>query len=408
MTENSTFTITSSPHLRHSDSTRKIMWTVVVALLPALLASGYFFGWRAIYVSLLSVLVAVVSEAVCQLIRKQPVTVADGSAIITGLLVAFCMPPTVRWFVPVIGSASAIVLAKQVFGGLGHNIWNPALVGRAIVHSAFPVDMNPSSYPVIRTSPGNGMLAQVGDFFHRLTIDVGTVAHPISPESAVDVVSGASPLAVIKRNLAYAPDRLAEVADSLPQKFEVVFQRLDFSPEAPVDLLHAFVGNIGGNIGEVSALMLLVGAALMLARGVIGWRVPLFYIASFALLIAVLPLPLGGQGDGRWVWGAALQAGGIGWQYILMHLFTGGLMLGALYMATDMVSSPMTSKGLIIFAVGCGVLTALIRLYGGFPEGVSYAILLMNTAVPVIDRWTRPRTFGTGKVAKQKPAEVKV
>lgn len=146
--------VTSSPHIRTSDTTRRIMWTVVVALLPALLAGGYYFGWRAMYVSGLSVLAAMVSEAICQMIRKKPINVTDGSAIITGLLVAFCMPATVRWFVPVVGSAAAIVLAKHVFGGLGHNIWNPALVGRALVHNSFPVDMNPSSYPIIRTSPG--------------------------------------------------------------------------------------------------------------------------------------------------------------------------------------------------------------------------------------------------------------
>lgn len=407
--------VTSSPHLRSADTTRRIMWTVVLALLPALLAGGYFFGWRAFYVTTLSVAAAIGSEALCQLIRRKPVTVADGSAIITGLLVAFCMPPTVRWFVPVIGAATAIILAKHVFGGLGHNIWNPALVGRAFVHNSFPVDMNPAEYPVIRSSPDGSLWSYVTDIFHRFSIDVGSVTHKAT---SADVVSGATPLSVIKRDLMSMPERLGDAAQSLPDKFEVIFQKLDFSAMQPVDLIHAFFGDIGGNIGEISALMLLAGAVLLLARRVISWHVPVIYIGTFALLIAVLPLPLGagataagaagdGGEGGRWVWAAALMGGQPGWSFILMHLLTGGLLLGALYMATDMVTSPMTIKGMIIFAAGCGVLTALIRLYGGFPEGVSYAILLMNSTVPVIDRWTRPRIFGTRTRKAARPAEVK-
>lgn len=397
--------VTSSPHLRSADTTRRIMWTVVLALLPALLAGGYFFGWRAFYVTTLSVAAAIGSEALCQLIRRKPVTVADGSAIITGLLVAFCMPPTVRWFVPVIGAATAIILAKHVFGGLGHNIWNPALVGRAFVHNSFPVDMNPAEYPVIRSSPDGSLWSYVTDAFHRFSVDVGSVT---TEATSADVVSGATPLSVIKRDLMIMPERLGDAAQNLPDKFEVVFQKLDLSATQPVDLIHAFLGDIGGNIGEISALMLLAGAVLLLARRVITWHIPVVYIGAFALLIAVLPLPVGGgDGDGgRWVWAAALMGGQAGGSFILMHLLTGGLLLGALYMATDMVTSPMTIKGMIIFAAGCGILTALIRLYGGYPEGVSYAILLMNSTVPVIDRWTRPRVFGTRKKSRT-VAEVK-
>jgi Na+-translocating ferredoxin:NAD+ oxidoreductase subunit D len=397
---------TSSPHVRDPDSTRRIMWTVNLALLPALLAGGYFFGWRAFYVSGLSVLAAMASELLCQKLRKKPMTLGDGSAIITGLLVAFCMPPTVRWFVPVVGSAAAIILAKQVFGGLGNNIWNPALVGRAFVHNAFPVDLNPPAYPLIRTTPGEGVGAWIADFFHRLTIDVGSVVHPVTPEAAPDVISGATPLAVIKDSLIGRPEEFVHAAETIPAKFEIVFQRLGAGTAQPAGLLDAFVGNIGGNIGEISAVLLLAGAALMLARRVITWHIPVTYLASFALLMAILPLPLGGE-DSRWIWAPALLGGSAGLNYVLMHLLTGGLMLGALYMATDMVTSPMTVKGLIIFGIGCGLLTALIRLYGAFPEGVSYAILLMNTTVPIIDRFTRPRTFGTRTSKAQKPAEAK-
>ncbi|MBN2584424.1 MAG: RnfABCDGE type electron transport complex subunit D, partial [Planctomycetes bacterium] len=159
-------------------------------------------------------------------------------------------------------------------------------------------------------------------------------------------------------------------------------------------LWDAFWGNIGGNIGEVSALLLLVGVIYLVIKGYVRWYSPALYLGTVAVLAAVLPLPLGPEGS-RWVWAAALRAGGDGLTYPLYHLVCGGLMLGSLYMATDMVTSPLTPKGQMIFAVGCGVLTVLIRLYGGYPEGVCYSILLMNTAVPLIDRWTRPRVFGT-------------
>ncbi|HOI55840.1 MAG TPA: RnfABCDGE type electron transport complex subunit D [Phycisphaerae bacterium] len=378
-------TVSSSPHIRQTDSTAKIMWSVVAALTPALVLSGYLFGWRALWVTGLSVLTAVVCEALAQRLRKTPVTIGDGSAVITGILVAFCMPATVHWYVPVFGSAAAILIAKQCFGGLGCNIWNPALVGRAIVHVSFAKDMNPSSYPVVHVEPSSSWLS---DVLRHFTIDVTAAGDAAA--TAVDAITGPSPMAILKKGLA-SPDALV---GSPAEQFTHVLRG-----QAP-HLWDAFWGNIGGNIGEVSALLLLAGVVYLVVKGYVRWYSPALYLGTVAVLAAVLPLPLGPEGA-RWVWAAALRSGPDGMLYPLYHLVCGGLMLGALYMATDMVTSPLSPRGQMVFAVGCGVLTVLIRLYGGYPEGVCYSILLMNTAVPLIDRWTRPRVFGTGH---KKPA----
>ena len=386
----STLTVTSSPHIRHGDSVPRVMWSVVLALTPALVASGSLFGWRALAVTGLSVLTAVICEALAQRLRRQPVTVSDGSAVVTGILVAFCMPPTVRWFVPVVGSATAILIAKQCFGGLGHNIWNPALVGRAIVHNCYPADMNPSEYPLVKLAdPGQGVLGTLGNLVRRFTVDVAAVA---DTTASADVLTSASPLKVMKQ-VAEGTTHLDAVGNHLTAAGA-------FSH--PVGLWDAFLGNIGGNIGEVCALLLILGAVYLVIRGAVRWYVPLLYIGTVAILVAVLPIRQGPGDPAVWQWAAAFRAGAdLGWRAVGYHVFCGGLMLGALYMATDMVTSPLTRRGLVIFAVGCGVLTALIRLYGGYPEGVCYSILLMNTAVPLIDRWTRPRVFGAVPAKKQ-------
>ncbi len=400
----SRLTVSSSPHIRHPDTVPRIMWSVSAALLPALVASGYFFGWRAYFVTALSIATAVACEAGAQWLRRRPVTVSDGSAVVTGILVAFCMPATVRWFVPVVGSAAAILIAKHCFGGLGNNIWNPALVGRALVHNSFPADMNPSSYPVVRTAhTGEGLGAWLRDVLHHLQVNVGTT---VGGDGAPDAITGASPLTALKGRLIEQPDAAAR---ALGREFVEAFRNTapaaaenPGAPEGavhPVGLLDAFLGNIGGNIGEVCALLLLAGAVFLVLRGAIRWYVPVLYVGTVAVLVAVLPLPLGGE-ESKWVWAAALRAGEPGGRYVGYHVLCGGLMLGALYMATDMVTTPLARKGLVVFAVGCGVLTALIRLYGGYPEGVCYSILLMNTAVPLIDRWTRPRVFGVAGPAK--------
>jgi len=341
------------PHLRARDSVPKIMWSVVAALVPALVASGYFFGYRAYLHVGLAIVTAVATEAVITRLRLKKATVGDGSAVVTGVLVAFCLPAQARWFVPIVAAFVAIAIAKQCFGGLGCNIWNPALVGRAFVHISFPTDMNPATYPVLK-----------GGYF---AANVGTVGAGVPP--GVDAVSSASPMAHLKAIATGQTDAASVLSEKLP------------------DLWDMLLGRIGGSLGETSALLLILGALYLIYKGWIRWQVPLAYLATVAAGALLYAL-----------WGNApiAQSGPAG-RFVLAHLFGGGLMLGALFMATDMVTTPLTNRGLWIFGAGCGVLTILIRLYGGYPEAVCYSILLMNTAVPLIDRWTQPRIFGHKK-----------
>lgn len=356
------------PHLRGKETIARIMWSVAAALVPAAVAAGYFFGIRAYLHIGLAVATAVITEAIITHLRLGKMTVGDGSAVVSGLLVGFCLPAQARWFVPIVASVVAVAIAKHCFGGLGYNIWNPALVGRAFVHISFPTDMNPSDYPVL-----------TGDHFIG---DVGTAVGGL-PEG-VDAVSGASPLAVVK-----------DIAASHGYAQVDVLKLLTFR-EGP-GLWDMLVGTVGGSIGETSALLLIIGAIYLIYKGWVRWQIPVAYLGTVALGALFLPLYLtGGEGG----------TGPTGWQpiitcmpdaalrFVLWHLLGGGLMLGALYMATDMVTTPITSRGMLIFGAGCGVLTILIRLYGGYPEAVCYSILLMNTTVPLIDRWTQPRIFG--------------
>jgi len=354
------------PHLRARDSVPKIMWSVVAALVPALVASGYFFGFRAYLHVGLAVATAVITEAVITRLRLKKATVGDGSAVVTGLLVAFCLPAQARWFVPIVAAFVAIAIAKQCFGGLGANIWNPALVGRAFVHVAYPTDLNPSAYPVVNSFSAN----------------VGTVGHAAT---AIEAVSSASPMAHLKLIASHGlgfDASPAELAETLPSLWKM------------------FIGQVGGSIGETSALLLILGALYLIYRGWVRWQIPVAYLATVAVGALVLPLHVVERG---------VQAGAAGWhpiitympgaalRFVAWHLLGGGLMLGAFFMATDMVTSPLTNKGMLLFGFGCGALTILIRLYGGYPEAVCYSILLMNTAVPLIDRWTQPRIFGHKK-----------
>ena len=298
---NNELIVTSSPHVRSQDSVKKIMWSVVLALLPAVFAAVYFFQGRAISVILTAIVGAVITEYIFQKIRKKKITIKDGSAVVTGLLLALTLPPSIPLWTAFLGSVIAIGLGKQVFGGLGHNPFNPALVGRAFLTA---------SYPVLMTT------------------------------WTVDGVSTATPLAQMK-------------ADGIA-----------------TDTWRLFVGQIGGSLGETSALALLLGFAYLLYKGYVNWRIPLAMIGTVFL--------------GTFAFGADP----------IFHVFAGGLMIGALYMATDMVSSPTTKLGRWIFGIGAGILVVVIRLWGGYPEGVMYSILLMNTAVPLINRYTRPRSLG--------------
>lgn len=300
----SQLTVSLSPHVRSGATTRRIMLDVCLALLPAVIFAVYWFGFGVLLTVLLSVASAILSEFLMEKALRRPVTIDDGSAAVTGLLLALTLPAGTPWYVPVLGSVFAICIAKQVFGGLGDNFVNPALAGRAFLLASFPAAM--TTYPLV-----------------------------------ADAVTSATPLS-------------SEFAGS-------------------VDYLQAFIGRIGGCIGEVSTLALLIGAAYLFIRRVIDWRIPLSYLGTMALLTVI--------GGGN----------------VLDSVLLGGTVLGAFFMATDYVTSPVTSWGRVIYGVGIGIINYTIRRWGAYPEGTTYAILLMNIAAPLIERFTRPRKYGEVK-----------
>lgn len=323
----------ASPHIRDTDSIPRIMWAVVLSLVPAGIASIFTFGYYCLYVILLSIVSAIFTEALILGVRKISVisTLKDGSAVVTGILLAYTLPPGVSWYIPVIGSFFAIVIVKHAFGGLGNNIWNPALAARAFLQTAYPAALN-SDWRVLQHG--------IGNLFHNIT--------EIDPEgNMVDAVTRATPLA----------------------------------KEAGAEAYHftqLLIGSVPGCIGETSTIALLLGGAYLIYKRYINWYVPAYYIATVFIMVLILPP----QTKTPWA------------NNPFYHILAGGLILGAFFMATDMVTSPLTKSGLIIFAVGTGVLTVLIRFYSGYPEGVCYSLLLMNTATPLIDRFTKPRLYG--------------
>ena len=313
--ENTRYLVSSSPHIRSGESTQRIMLDVIIALMPALFAGILYFGFGALTLTVTAVAFAVAAEAVMQKIMGKPITINDLSAVVTGMLLAFNVPVTLPLWIVAVGSVFAIAVAKQCFGGLGFNFINPALAARAMLLASWPVRM--TSW----VAPGP------------------------------DAVSTATPLAIIKGGEA--------AGQALP------------------NVMNLFLGNVGGCIGETSALALIIGGAYLLYRGVISHRIPVAYIATVAVL--------------------SFLFGGFDPFAMIYHVFAGGLFLGAIFMATDYSSSPMSARGQIIFGVGCGILTSVIRFYGGYPEGVSYSILLMNLATPLIDKYTMPKKFGEVK-----------
>ncbi|RKZ29856.1 electron transporter RnfD [bacterium] len=341
--------VSSSPHLRGKDSTPKIMWNVVLALLPAWAFGIYFYGPRALWLTLIAVVAAIATEAAIQAIRKVPVTVFDGSAVITGILLAFNVPPGVPWWLVVVGSVIGIGIGKQAFGGLGYNPLNPALVGRAFVMASWPVAMTTKWI-----APRGGSLS-------------GAVG--------LDAVTSATPLTVLKlsRSKILDPESAEQAVQEARQAVELVYNAWP----------NMFFGKIGGCIGEVSAVAILIGGLYLLIRGFADWRTPLSYIGGVALF--------------GWIFGGVE---GVFTGHVLFQIFAGGLFLGAFFMATDMVTTPVTKKGRWIFGIGCAILTVFIRRWGGYPEGVSYSILLMNIFTPIIDRHTKPRIFGTSRKKK--------
>jgi Na+-translocating ferredoxin:NAD+ oxidoreductase subunit D len=349
--------IESSPQIKQPDSTRSVMWAVSLCLLPAGVWGVWIFGIRVLGVMLASVLGAVLAEAAMAYLLKKN-TLKDGSALLTGLLIAYNMPASIPYYIPVVASVFAIVVVKWTFGGLGGNFMNPALAGRVFVFFSWTGPMTKWTLP--------GSL------------------------NVVDAVTKATPLGYLKAGLLEytgpinGPARfLVETGyphsnmDSTVTSWLNNNMGFDLS-NGYVDM---FLGNIPGSLGEVSVLLLLLGSIYLFIRKIITWEIPVSYLLSFSILIWIF----GGTryGDG------SLFSGDV-----LFHLLSGGLVLGALYMATDMVTSPVTRPGMIIFGAGIGLLTFLIRVYGSFPEGVSLAIILMNIFVPMIDQYTKPKRFG--------------
>ncbi len=363
--------VTASPHIADQESISKIMYGVVISLIPAMLGAIYFFGIRAGWVILLGVLGAIATEAGLEKLMKKPMTIKDGSAVVTGILLAMNVPAEVPWWIPLIGSAFAIAIGKIPFGGLGYNPMNPALLGRAFLLASWPTHMT-----IFKTRPLEWLSHHPGlaQFFAKLSLYTPDPKATFSL-SGIDVITTATPLNVFKQQ----KDVILRLADdpTMTEKVKTAHEAISQLYDSYGNL---FWGKIGGCIGETSVFLLLLGAIYLIYKRYIRLRIPLSYIGTVAIL--------------SWIFGGV---DGLFSGDPLFHVLAGGLMLGAFYMATDMVTSPVTPSGGYIFGVGCGIITVLIRLVGGYPEGVSYSILLMNLTVPLIDRYTKPKTFGKVK-----------
>ena len=327
-------TVSASPHMKSWETARTLMIDVIIAMVPALIWAVYAFGFRALSLTVISVAACVVFEFLTEKLLKKPVTVLDFSAVITGILIAFNLPVSTPLWAPVIGAFFGIVIVKQLFGGIGKNIVNPALAARVFLFIAWPNEIKNFVAPSAEKLSAFGI--------------------------NVDAVATATPLASLKQGV--TPDG---------------------------NILDMFLGNTPGCLGEVSALLLLIGGVYLLLRRVITWHIPVAYLGTVAVITFLFPIDKSVQP----------------WQFMLMELFSGGLMLGAIFMATDYVTSPATKSGRIIFGVGCGLITIFIRYFGGYSEGVSFAILIMNLLVWYIDQFTRPRVFGVRKEKKKKEKE---
>ena len=334
--------VSSSPHIQNDESTTTIMYTVSLFLLPAAVFGALIFGMNAFLILFSSVVVAVISEAVCQKIMKRDITILDGSALLTGLLVGMNMPPDIPLYIPIISSAFAIIIVKQAFGGLGCNWANPALGARVFAFTAWSKEMT-------------------------------TWKPPLSP----DGTTSATPLGAVKSFLLEQSDGVLsgpmDVLQSLPQHIL----------KSDVDYLKLFFGYKGGCIGEISVFLLLLGGIYLIYRKIITLDIPVTFLGTVALL--------------SWIFDGLNYGNGYFTGDPLFHLLTGGVVLGALFMATDMVTTPLTTKGRLIFGTGCGLLTIIVRMFGGMPEGVSVSILFMNMLTPAIDRFIKIKPLGFSK-----------
>jgi electron transport complex protein RnfD len=332
--------VSVSPHVRDEESIARIMWTVNLSLLPAFIMALYYFGPRAVYVTGLCILSAVLSERIYQKGLHRKVTINDGSAFLTGLLLGMNLPPSVPFYIPIVGSFVAIVITKMLFGGLGYNVFNPALIGRAFLLITWPKLMTIWSQPT---------------------------AHFV----ALDAKTTATPLGILKE-------------EGMTKLVEIFGDKMNLYS-------HLLMGNRAGSLGETSVIALLIGAAFLLYKRYITWHIPFSFLGTVAIL--------------AWVFGGKNPETGSIVFFAgdpVIHLLSGGLMLGAFFMATDYVTCPTIKKGQIIFGIGCGAITMLIRLKGGFPEGVMFAILLMNCFAPLIDRNVKSRMFGLVKKEAKK------
>lgn len=316
--------VSSSPHVRTNKDTSYIMKQVVIALLPATLAALFFFRLSALNVIFFCVTGSVGAEFLCQKISKQESTIGDFSAVVTGLLLAFNVPASLPWWMCLLGAAFAIIVVKMVFGGIGNNFVNPALAARAFLLASFPVAM---------------------------TLWTRTRVNWVSSGN-IDAYTTATPLSFLKAG----SNGVSSLADS------------------GISISNMLIGNIGGCIGETSAVLIILGGLYLMYKGIINYVIPTFYICTVAILMFIL--------------------GGFNFTFVIYELLAGGLMLGAFFMLTDYTTSPMTKKGQIIYAVLAGLITTVIRLYGGYPEGVSYSILLVNIMTPLIDKYTKTKVFG--------------
>ncbi len=325
--------VSVSPHVRGDETVGRIMWTVNLSLLPAFIMSVYYFGPLAAYVTGLCIVTSVLSEHVYQVSLKKKSTIGDGSAFLTGLLLGLNLPPSVPFYIPIVGSLVAVVLTKLLFGGLGYNVFNPALIGRAFLLISFPKLMTIWSEPTAQFV-------------------------------SLDAKTAATPLGLLKE------EGLAKLMEVFGDKGDLYMSLL--------------MGSRAGSLGETSAIALLIGAALLLYRGYITWHIPFSFLAT----VGVMAWALGGES-------------GFFTGDPIIHLLGGGLILGAFFMATDYVTCPTIRKGQVIFGIGCGAITMMIRLKGGFPEGVMFAILLMNCFAPLIDRGVKSKVFGAIKEQKE-------
>lgn len=348
--EKKSFIVSISPHIRNRESIPKIMWTVVACLIPSLILATVLFGWRVLALTAISVASCVAVEVICQKLLKRPVRISDGSAVLTGLLMAFVIPPGVSFGLPIMGAIMAIFIGKQLMGGLGYNIFNPALLARAFLMVAFPVAM--TSAWVMPIS-----LAELGAF--------GQWVAGFNGIQQIDAVTSATPLGILSEH----------GAEALRESFG----------EGAEMYGGFFVGYRPGCIGETSGLLLLLGGLFLIYKKYITWHIPVAMLGTIALL--------------TWIFGGDTLFSGDP----LLAVLSGGAILGAFFMATDYVTSPANHMAQLIYGMGIGALTVLIRLKGGYPEGVCYAILLMNTLSTVLDGWFKRKRFSDDAVAPKEP-----